>query len=80
MLLDGGSYSLTLKKLQEKVSQWFIVVSDLIIYQKSIKIWSLKLSKLQDGCRHFCQIWLYSFAIEIKVAINIIFNNIDLND
>ena len=30
-LLDEGSFGLTLKKLQEKVSQWFIVVSGVLI-------------------------------------------------
>ena len=29
-LVDGGSYGLTLKKLQENVSQWFIVVSGVL--------------------------------------------------
>ena len=28
--IDGGTYGLTLKKLQEKVSQWFFVVSGVL--------------------------------------------------
>ena len=28
--IDGGSYGFTLKKLQEMVSQWFIVVSGVL--------------------------------------------------
>ena len=58
--INGGSYGLTLKKLQEKVFQWFIVVSGVLnniskVHQNLIS----ENVKIQDGRRQF-------FCTEIK--------------
>ena len=47
-MVVGGSYGLTLKKLQEKVSQWFVVVSGVLNNISKVHK-NLITEKFQDG-------------------------------
>ena len=88
--IDGRSYGLTPKKLQENVSQWFIVVSGVlsniskvhqILITENVKIsrWPPPVFFWQIK-KKICQIWLYSFMFGMKVIRNVILNNIDIYD